>query len=70
MSVNVSHFKFEKKRKILFIYFSDFEQDAGYPKQDSRFLDLNMRGLCTDEKGKVHNIHKELIIGKYQFDFD
>ncbi len=50
--------------------FSDFEQEAGYPKQDTRFLDLSIRGLCTDEKGKVHDIHKELIIGKFEFDFD
>ncbi|CAF1386438.1 unnamed protein product [Adineta steineri] len=39
----------------------DFEQEAGYPKQDSRFLDLSIRGLCTDDYGKVHDIDKGLI---------
>lgn len=62
MSKNVSNeFIFTK---FYFYKFSDFEQEAGYPKQDVRFLDLSIRGLCTDEKGKVHNIEKELIIGK------
>jgi hypothetical protein len=68
MSINVSDFR-SKIRKKKF-NFSDFEQEAGYPKQDTRFLDLSIRGLCTDEKGKVHDIHKELIIGKFGFDFD
>jgi hypothetical protein len=40
---------------------SEFEQEAGYPKDDGRFLDTSIRGLCTDENGKVHNIPKEII---------
>ena len=43
---------------------SDFEQEAGYPKQDARFLDLSIRGLCTDVYGKVHDIDKGLMTGK------
>ncbi|CAF2375206.1 unnamed protein product [Rotaria sp. Silwood2] len=39
----------------------DFEQEAGYPKQDARFLDLSIRGLCKDDKGKLHNIDKQLM---------
>ncbi|CAF1334313.1 unnamed protein product [Adineta steineri] len=39
----------------------DFEEEAGYPKQDARFLDLSFRGICTDEKGQQHSIDKDLI---------
>ncbi|CAF0890416.1 unnamed protein product [Rotaria sp. Silwood1] len=39
----------------------DFEQEVGYPKQDARFLDLSIRGLCKDDNGKVHNIDKQLM---------
>jgi hypothetical protein len=53
-----------EKKIFYLIIFSDFEQEAGYPKQDTRFLDLSIRGLCTDDYGKVHDIDKDLIIGK------
>ena len=36
----------------------------GYPKQDARFLDLSIRGICTDLKGKEHAIEKDLITSK------
>jgi hypothetical protein len=49
----------------LFYYFSDFEQEVGYPKQDARFLDLSFRGICTDDKGIKHNIDKDLITSKH-----
>jgi len=49
--------------KLNDIFHSDFEQEAGYPKQDFRFLDLSVRGLCVDERGKVHTIDKQLMIG-------
>ncbi|UJR10397.1 hypothetical protein I4U23_014600 [Adineta vaga] len=39
----------------------DFEQEAGFPKQEARFLDLSIRGLCTDIYGKVHDIDKTLM---------
>ncbi|CAF1584021.1 unnamed protein product [Rotaria magnacalcarata] len=39
----------------------DFEQQAGYPVQDSRFLDLSIRGLCKDNYGSIHNIDKLLM---------
>ncbi len=51
---------------ILFCYFSDFEQESGYPKQVGRFLDLSFRGICTDEKGKQHMIDKDLITSKHR----
>lgn len=49
---------------LLFFNVSDFEQEAGYPKQEARFLDLSIRGLCKDDYGKLHNIEKQLMIGK------
>lgn len=45
---------------------SHFEQETGYPKEDARFLDLSFRGICTDDKGKEHQIDKDLITSKYQ----
>ena len=56
--------KLSWKSPISFFY-SDFEQEAGYPKQEARFLDLSIRGLCTDAYGKVHDIDKGLMTGKY-----
>lgn len=48
---------------IKFSFLSDFEQEAGYPKQNERFLDLSVRGYCTDLYGQVHDIEKDIIIG-------
>ncbi|CAF1147277.1 unnamed protein product [Adineta ricciae] len=38
-----------------------FEQEIDYPKQDARFLDLSIRGICIDDQGARHPIAKELI---------
>ncbi|UJR35565.1 hypothetical protein I4U23_028318 [Adineta vaga] len=38
-----------------------FEQEMNYPKQDARFLDISIRGICTDDQDVQHNIAKELI---------
>ena len=45
---------------------SDFEQEAGYPIQDERFLDLSIRGICTDDQDVQHPVAKELITSKYR----
>jgi hypothetical protein len=50
---------------FIFFYLSDFEQEKGYPKQDARFLTLSLRGICTDDEGKQHNIAKSLMTGKH-----
>lgn len=63
MQINVSYIYIEDLFKISFYTISDFEQEAGFPVQDGRFLDLSVRGLCTDERGKVHDIDKLLMIG-------
>ena len=44
---------------------SRFEQEAGYPKQDARFLDLSIRAICTTEEGKDVPIEKDLITSKW-----
>jgi hypothetical protein len=62
MFKDVSHFILTNFLS-LFNTFSDFEQEEGYPKQVDRFLDLSVRGLCTDERGVVHNIDKGLMTG-------
>ena len=46
----------------LFSFISDFEEEAGYPIQDGRFLDLSIRGICKDPNGVDHPINKEIII--------
>ena len=48
------------------LFFSDFEPELGYPKQNARFLDISFRGICTDAKGKQHPIEKVIIRRKYQ----
>lgn len=48
----------------LTFFCSAFEQEVGYPKQDARFLDLSIRGVCTDLEGKEHAIEKDLITSK------
>ncbi|CAF1246903.1 unnamed protein product [Rotaria sordida] len=53
--------KYSDEKKGIQCRSIDFEQEAGYPRQDSRFLDLSVRGLCKDEKGKIHNIDKGLM---------
>jgi hypothetical protein len=42
-------------------FFSDFEAEPRYPKQNARFLDISFRGICTDAKGKQHPIEKVII---------
>lgn len=48
-----------------YYYSSDFEEEVGYPKQSARFLDLSFRGICTDLKGNIHDINKDLITSKH-----
>ncbi|CAF1210726.1 unnamed protein product [Adineta ricciae] len=56
-----SELKYSDEKKGVACQSIDFEQEAGYPKQDARFLDLSIRGLCTDVYGKVHDIDKGLM---------
>lgn len=56
-----SELKYADERKGVACKSIDFEQEVDYPKQDGRFLDTSVRGLCTDEGGKVHNIPKEML---------
>lgn len=53
----------------MFIFFSSFEQEAGYPKAEGRFLDLSIQGICTDDEGQQHMIEKDLITSK-NFEID
>jgi hypothetical protein len=48
------------------LFFSDFEEQIGYPKQNARFLDVSFRGICTDAKGKQHPIEKDIITSNHR----
>lgn len=61
-----SELKYTDAKKGIECRSIDFEQEAGYPKQDARFMDLSIRGLCTDERGRVHNIEKQLMIVAFE----
>lgn len=56
-----SELKYADERKGVACRSIDFQQEAGYPKDEGRFLDTSISGLCTDEEGKVHNIPKEML---------
>lgn len=49
-----------------FCSFSFFEQEIDYPRQDARFLDLSIRGICIDDQGAHHPIAKKLITSKFR----
>lgn len=51
---------------MIFVIFSRFEQETGYPKQDARFLDLSIRAICTTEENRDVDIEKDLITSKKQ----
>ncbi|CAF4043590.1 unnamed protein product [Rotaria sp. Silwood2] len=56
-----SELKYTDEKKGIACKSIHFEQEARYPQRDGRFLDLSIRGICTDDDDKQHNIDKDLI---------
>ncbi|CAF0873549.1 unnamed protein product [Rotaria sp. Silwood1] len=56
-----SELKYTDEKKGIACKSISFEQDEKYPQQDGRFLNLNIRGICTDDDDKPHTIDKDLI---------
>ncbi|CAF0720642.1 unnamed protein product [Rotaria sordida] len=56
-----SELKYTDEKKGIACKSIYFEQEKNYPKQDGRFLDLSIQGICIDDDDKNHHIDKDLI---------